>query len=239
MSDSKQPGAGPGLRAGQGRGRGRPPKIDRAAIARAAGEIPLNDLTLGKVAQRLGVSVPSLYHYVRGRDDLLRLAAAQSATRLTLPVDHDQHWAVWFYEWAVYIREAFVDDPGLLTQYINGAINIEVLAEHVDGALGLCVRQGFSPAEAMQAYDLVSECALGAAVTFLRQEAHPIEQDLSGALAEKDVPYLRLAVSAGPSVPLPFTEQIVTVLAGIATRRGEDWTEISELLANLPGASAT
>ena len=231
MSESKQ--SGTGRSDGRGRGPGRPPRIDRAAIARAASEIPLSDLTLRVVAERLGVSVPSLYHYVRGRDELLRLAAEQSVTRLALPVDHDQHWAVWFYEWAVYIRRAFVDDPGLLTQYINGAISIDVLAEHVDAALGLCVRQGFSPAEAMRAYDLVSECALGAAVTRLRQDAHPLEHDLD-ALHGKDLPYLRLAARSGP-VPAPFPEQISTVLAGIAVRRGEDWTEISALLAAVTG----
>jgi AcrR family transcriptional regulator len=37
------------------------------------------------VADRLGVSVPGLYHYVSGREDLIRLAAEQSALRMTMP----------------------------------------------------------------------------------------------------------------------------------------------------------
>ncbi|WP_198653667.1 TetR/AcrR family transcriptional regulator [Actinocorallia populi] len=236
MNDIEHSPAGPG-RTG-GRGPGRPPKIDRAAIARVASEIPLSDLTLRLVAERLGVSVPSLYHYVRGRDDLLKLAAEQSVTRLSLPVDRGQHWAVWFCEWAYYIREAFVRDPGLFAQYVKGAISLEVMAEPVNTALGLCLRQGFSPEEARRAYDLVSECALGAAVTRLRDRNRPFEPELRRVLArgDRDLPHLE-RLAAGPSLlePAPFTEQIHTVLAGIAVRRGEDWTELSALLEAVPG----
>src|SRR5262245_19965945 len=103
----------PRRRAGEpGPRRGRPPRIDRDAIARVAGEIPLSDLSLRTVADRLGVSVPGLYHYVQGRDELFALAAEQSVRRLPLPVDRDQHWAIWLYEWAGYILSAFVSDPG-------------------------------------------------------------------------------------------------------------------------------
>ena len=232
MSESNHPPARP-VRA-SGRGPGRPPRIDRAAIARAAGEIPLNDLTRRRVAERLGVSVPSLYHYVQGRDDLLRLAAEQSVTRLTLPVDRGQHWAVWFQEWALYIKEAFVRDPGLFAQYVNGAIGFEVMAEPVNTALGVCLRQGFTPGEALRAYDLVSECALGAAVTRLRERDLPFEPELRRvvALGDRDLPHLELlAATPGALEPMPFTEQGHTDLAGIAARRGEDWSEISALLA--------
>lgn len=230
MSDTRHTPAGTG---GRSRGPGRPPKIDRAAIARVAGEIPLSDLTLRLVAERLGVSVPSLYHYVRGRDDLLKLAAEQSVTRLSLPVDRGQHWAVWFHEWALYIKEAFVRDPGLLAQYVNGAISFEVMAEPVNTALGLCLRQGFTPQEAQWAYDLVSECALGAAVTRLREQDRPFEPELRRVLArgDRDLPHLeRLAAASGGLEQASFTEQVHTVLAGIAVRRGEDWAEVAAVL---------
>ncbi|WP_344244548.1 helix-turn-helix domain-containing protein [Actinocorallia libanotica] len=234
MSDTKHSPAGTG-RTG-GRGPGRPPKIDRAAIARVASEIPLSDLTLRLVAERLGVSVPSLYHYVQGRDDLLKLAAEQSVTRLTLPVDRGQHWAVWLCEWAHYIRQAFVRDPGLFTQYVKGAISLEVMAEPVNTALGLCLRQGFSPTEARRAYDLVSECALGAAITRLSERNRPFEPEVRRVLAlgDRSLPHLeRLAAGPGLIEQAPFTEQIHTVLAGIAVRRGEDWTELSALLESV------
>jgi AcrR family transcriptional regulator len=149
---------------------GRPPRIDRAAIARAAGEIPLAELTLRSVAERLGVSVPGLYHYVSGREDLIRLAAEQSALRMTMPVDHGQHWAVWLHEWAAYNRRAFIGDPELLKHFIDGAVGPEMTAPAIDRAIGPCMRQGFTAREALEAYDLVSQCGLGSAVAAIRDE---------------------------------------------------------------------
>src|SRR5690348_8135749 len=83
---------------------GRPARLDRAAIARASAELDLDQVSMRSVADRLGVSVPSLYHYVRGRDDLLRMAAEQSAARLSVPEDSGQHWSVWLYQWADHAR---------------------------------------------------------------------------------------------------------------------------------------
>jgi AcrR family transcriptional regulator len=240
MSDDQQPRTAPGRPGDPGRGRrlGRPPRIDRATIARAASEIPLDELTLRSVAERLGVSVPGLYHYVSGRDDLLKLAAEQSALRLTMPVDHGQHWAVWFFEWSVYIRKAFVGDPELLKQYIDGAVGVEVMADHVDAAIGLCVRQGFSARDALQAYDLVSECAVGAAITQIRHERarredRPLDLELSRILArgDRELPHLEMLLAeSGSLAPSSFSDQITTVLAGVAVRRGEPWDDIVALL---------
>src|SRR5579864_7418731 len=86
VTDSAPPRAVPD-RSGPAPRRGRPPRIDRAAIAQAASEIPLSDLSLRSVADRLGVSVPGLYHYVQGRDELFALAAEQSVRRWPLPED--------------------------------------------------------------------------------------------------------------------------------------------------------
>jgi AcrR family transcriptional regulator len=229
--------------------RGRPPRIDRAAIARVAGEIPLTDLSLRTVADRLGVSVPGLYHYVQGRDDLFALAAEQSVRRLPLPVDRDQHWAVWLYEWAGYIRSAFVSDPGLLKEYVDGAIGVEVMADNVEVALALCVRQGFTAGEALNAYDLVSECALGAAVSQLREdqaraEGRPFHLELRRILARGDrpLPHLGMLASEGEFKPASrFHAQITTVLIGMAVQRGEAPGPVGALLTALedePGKAA-
>ena len=108
---------------------GRPPKLDRQMIAQAAHEIGLADLTMKSVADRLGVSVPGLYHHVGGKEDLLRLTAEYSAAHLELPRDRHQHWAVWLFEWAHYNRDAFLGQPELLKQYLEGAIGFERTSE--------------------------------------------------------------------------------------------------------------
>jgi len=199
--------------------------------------MPLEQITLRSVAERLGVSVPSLYHYVSGRADLLRLAAEESAVRMTLPSDHGQHWAVWYYEWADYVRRAFVADPALLGEYLNGAFGPEWMAGHMDTAIGVCARGGLPDRAGLEAFVLVSECALGAAISeihFARAAAdgQPAEAELR-TLAYRgaaEMPHLhRLAASGALDQP-SFAARIAAVLTGIAARHGAEGGDIAGLV---------
>jgi len=147
---------------------GRPPLISRELIADAAVEVGLADLTLRAVADHLGVTPTALYHHVDGKDDLLRLAAERSAGRLRIPTDVGQHWAIWLLEWARHTRVAFVNDPALLDQFLDGAISPESIVHNIEVILDLLVREGFSAEEALRAYRLVSICALGSALGDVR-----------------------------------------------------------------------
>jgi AcrR family transcriptional regulator len=221
-------------------GRGRPARISRASIAEAAHELGLDGLTLRAVADHLQVSISALYHHVASKDDLMRLAAEYTATRAPRPEDHGQHWAEWLAEWAVYNREAFLSHPGLLEQYLDGAISAEAIAGNVDTILGVLVRQGFTVLEANAAYELVSCCALGTAVATIReQEAARSGQSHSEATQKvvdeagpDALPYLRRLLREIPSHGRdPFAVQIATVIYGIAVRRNEDWHPLQTLLA--------
>ena len=219
---------------------GRPPKLSRELIAQAVGDIGFENLTMKTVADRLGVSVPGLYHYVQGRDDMLRLAAELSADRMELPEDHGQHWAVWLYESAVYNRRAFIAEPGLLKQLIEGALAADRTGVNVDAALGTLVRQGFSMHEARVAYMLVSEFAIGAAIAVIRElrageQGRPIAAVYERLLAERganELPYLRDVVNEPTDNDRAFHEGLSTVLRGIAAARNEKWARIA---ARLPG----
>jgi AcrR family transcriptional regulator len=219
---------------------GRPARISRQAIAEAAHDIGLDGLTLRAVADRLDVSIAALYHHVSGKDELMRLAAEYSASTLPLPRDRGQHWAVWLHEWAAYNRDAFLNEPGLLTQYLEGAISTESIASRVDTILGALVRQGFTITEANAAYELVSTCALGTVVSTLRARRAAATgaglRDMRDALAaldaRGDLPHVRalLAATADGGGHASFEAQVGTILAGIAVRRGDDWQEIVALL---------
>jgi AcrR family transcriptional regulator len=219
---------------------GRPPRINRQMIARAAHERGLHGLTLRDVADHLGVSIAALYHHVSSKDDLMRLAAEYSARRVPVPVDRGQHWVVWLYEWADYNREAFLGQAGLLAQYLDGAISTEAIAGNVDVILGVLVREGFSVHEANEAYELVTSCALGMAVGVIRERAAAATGnttvDLYNEVLARSGPeeltnlrhLLDEIASTGRS---PFHERVATVLFGIARRRGEDDLPIDEMLA--------
>ena len=215
---------------------GRPARISREAIAEAANDIGLSDLTLRAVADRLGVSIASLYHHVDGKDDLLRLAAEYSAARTTIPQDEGQHWAVWLLEWALYNRDAFVAEPALLGQFLDGAISADVIADNTDAILGPLVRQGFTipgGPERLPTRQLAVRSAprsRPSASSGPRPRAGRRRRSTSASwptASPDDLPHLRALLAEAAVTPLDsFETRITTVLAGIAARRGEDWSAI-------------
>src|SRR5262245_41936418 len=138
---------------GAARGKtGRPARLDRELIARAASEIGLDRITMKAVADHLGVSVPGLYHHVDGREDLMQLAAQYSAARIRLPEDHGQAWPEWLLEWSRVSYHAFLSQPELLIQSMRGSMSVDRMAVHVDAVIGFLMRHGFGAIEARDAY---------------------------------------------------------------------------------------
>jgi AcrR family transcriptional regulator len=204
---------------------GRPPLVDRESIARAAQAVGLEDLTMRAVAEQLGVSATSLYYHVRDRDDLVRLVAEHSAARISFPEDRGQHWVQWLAEWAEQAHQAFVADPGLLEQFMNGSLGLEPMLSHLDAALGFLHQQGFSPSDALAAYSLVSSYVLGAAVADVRaarsvREGGALDDQFRALVHEGRGGPFRHLVELGPELQSPaFHDQIRTLLTGIASRR--------------------
>lgn len=203
---------------------GRPRRVTRAMIADAAYEIGLPELTMRAVAERLGVSSTSLYYHVRDRDDLTRLVAEYSASKLVTPKDRGQHWTRWLLEWAEYTRAAFVGQPGLLEQFLNGTIELERMLPNIDLVIAVLEREGFDPDDSMRAFTLVSDVAVGSAVSELRRGGPPIRESIEKATSSRTGRFEHLEkVSVGRhDTQVSFRDQIRTVLMGIASRRGED-----------------
>lgn len=214
---------------------GRPPRIDLGAIADAVLEIGFDQATMRRVADHLGVSVPGLYHYVRGRDDLLRVAAERALSRVELPADQGQHWAEWLRSWARYIRAALTARPELVEHFVTGGLDDDRLLEVVGHALDILRRDGFDAEQAMAAWEAVSSMALGSAVEDIRERTaaergRPWPARVAAALARRPaeaMPTLR-ALAAGGQVAdrdRAFEERLTTVLVGIAVRQGMDVDE--------------
>jgi AcrR family transcriptional regulator len=211
---------------------GRPPRIDLAAIADAVLEIGFEDATMRRVADHLGVSVPGLYHYVKGRDDLLRVAAERALSRVELPEDRGQHWAEWLRSWARYIRTALATRSELVEHFVTGGLDDDRLLEVIGLALDVLQRDGFEPAEAMAAWEAVSSMALGSAVEDIREQTaaadgRPWLTRVFAALAKRPpeaLPTLRALAADGTVVDRDeaFEERLTTVIVGIAVRRGID-----------------
>lgn len=196
-------------------------------IANAAYEIGLPDLTMRAVADRLGVSSTSLYYHVRDRDDLTRLVAEYSASKLVPPQDRGQHWARWLSEWAEYTRAAFVSQPGLLEQFLNGTIELDRMLPNIDLVIAVMEREGFDPDEAMRAYALVSDVAVGTAVSELRRGGPPTTESVEEASSRSGrFEHLEKVSVEYDAAHESLRDKICTVVAGIALRRGEDPFEV-------------
>jgi AcrR family transcriptional regulator len=209
---------------------GRPARIDRGAIADAVLEIGLDDITMRRVADHLGVSVPGLYHYVKGRDELLRLAAEQALSRVRLPEDHGQHWATWLREWARYTRAVMAERPELVNQFVNGGLDDDRLIEVIGRTLDVLDRDGFEPRAAFEAWEAVSTMALGAAIDDIRERAaeadgRPWMARVFASLARREpteLPTFRSIMASGyqHDRDASFEQRLTTLLVGIAVRHG-------------------
>jgi AcrR family transcriptional regulator len=211
---------------------GRPARIDKDAIAEAVLEIGLERSSMKAVAEHLGVSVPGLYHHVRNRKELLLLAAQRSLAQMRLPNHEGKHWSVWLREWGRYSRNAFIEEPEVLGQYLSGAVSWEQVVEVIDSVIQVLTPQGFTPASALAAWDAVGSCAIGSAVAAIRHLAavksgHPPIAEWHRVLAQHPADELvgARAVLDGISQDqeAEFEEELTTLLVGIAARRGESW----------------
>lgn len=206
---------------------GRPARIDHDDIARAVLEIGFEAASMRRVAEHLGVSVPGLYYYVKGRDDLLRVAARYTLERAPLPVDRGQHWAEWLREWARYTRASF-SEPEMLEHYVAGALDDARMVVVVGEVLDVMRDRGWDGRHAMAAYDAVITVALGSVVDDLR-DRHSTEAGtpwpalVHATLAQRDateLAALRDLVARGirPDRDAAFEERLTTMLVGLATR---------------------
>lgn len=181
---------------------GRPPRVTATQIAEAALEIGLDRATIRNVAERLGMSVPGLYHHVRTREDLLAMASAHSLDELPLPADTGQPAVVWLRAYARFVFDALLAHPEIVGQVMAGTVSTVRLAQHLEAFIGVLEQRGFTPADAYEAYDDISAAVLGAAVSAIGQRAeaaagHRRLDDLARAtkaLGPEEVPHVAALV---------------------------------------------
>jgi AcrR family transcriptional regulator len=218
---------------------GRPPRITRDDIVQAARTIGFDDVTMKAVAAHLGVSIPGLYHYVRGREDLLRLVADHALADSETPKDNGQNWADWLREWARHTRRSMGQHPELIEHYAAGGLDNSRILAVIDLVLGVLVRHGFEPADAQAAYEDVSMIALGTAIEDIRLR-HETE-DGNGwtaqvaAYLDEIGPERPSALRALLDEPTPtadqlderFERRVDALLVGIAKRHGRRVTHVT------------
>lgn len=212
---------------------GRPPRVTPAQIAEAALAIGLDQATIRNVADRLGMSVPGLYHHVRTREELLAMAAAHSLGEVPLPEDHGQSWTEWMLEYGRFVYDALVAQPEIVGQILAGTYNTIRLAQHLEVIYTVLTARGFTVEEADETRRRLTDAVNGAAVSEIGRRAtvedgHPRLDDLRRAvqaLGPTTVPLLAELVSTDdetdePAGSDPF-DTVRLVITAMAAERGE------------------
>jgi AcrR family transcriptional regulator len=157
-----------------------------AQIADAALAIGLDRATVRNVAERLGMSVPGLYHHVRTREELLAMAAAHSLGTLALPENEGQALEDWLTSYARFVYDALLAQPELIGQILAGTVNTLRLAQHIERFLEVLTGHGRALPDAYDDYALLMAAVTGGAASAIGRAAsidagHPTLVDLRRA----------------------------------------------------------
>jgi AcrR family transcriptional regulator len=150
---------------------GRPPRVTAAQIADAALAIGLDRATVRNVAERLGMSVPGLYHHVRTREELLAMAAAHSLGTLALPENEGQSLEDWLTSYARFVYDALLAQPELIGQILAGTVNTLRLAQHIERFLEVLTGHGRALPDAYDDYALLMAAVTGGAASAIGRAA--------------------------------------------------------------------
>jgi AcrR family transcriptional regulator len=119
--------------------------------------------TVPELAQRLGVSVSSLYHHVSGRAAIVEgirgLMAAPFAE-----IAADAPWEAAVASWARSYRDAFAAHPAAIPALVAQTISDPATLEQYDRVAGLLRGAGFGPNSVVLAITMLDNLCLGAAL---------------------------------------------------------------------------
>lgn len=209
------------------RRRGRPPRISREQIVRAA-RAAGDDVRMADVARALDVGPTALYHHVRDRDELLELVAAQVLEETPFDdwvPDPDASWAEWIRAYAHAFRAAMLANAGLLRYVRLTTATTAGRLEQIDALVGVLHAAGFSSVDALHAVAHVNVLVSGEAwerarITSGGADPQLLEFDRAVAARAERLPHLvELAdPSARPDPDSHFAFALDCLIAGMADR---------------------
>jgi AcrR family transcriptional regulator len=210
------------------RAAGRPPTVSVAQIAEAALAIGLEKATVRKVAERLGMSVPGLYHHVRTREQLVMLAAAHSFEAAPCPDPGSKSWAQWLVEYCRVVFDVLVNEPELFARIAAGTTDPIVHARRLERFLEIAGSLGLEVAEAYEVYQEAMSAVLGAAALSIGDRAAAgsggglfphLNAAVAGAAGERLALVRKLIAQKGETAPDRF-EAVRALAEDLARRRG-------------------
>lgn len=175
------------------------PALTRDRIVEAAVRVAdrggLAQVSMRNVGRELGVEAMSLYHHIKGKDDLLDALADWIFTRIALP-GLDDPWRPAMTERAASARATLGGHPWALGLIESRRDAGPALLRHHDTVLGCLRRNGFSVALAAHAFSALDAYVYGFVLTELNlpfdspSGAEELAVDLRQVLPVDEYPYL-------------------------------------------------
>jgi AcrR family transcriptional regulator len=189
------------------------PILSREIICRAA--LDLMDrtgrFTLPELAQRLGVSVSSIYHHVQGRDDIVEGIRGLVMGPST-PIVAGASWAEAVTRWARSYRDAFAAHPAAIPALLRHTVSEPAILAQYDALAAVLEEAGFTPDATVLAITMLDNLCIGAALDLAAPSVVWAVDDRSSALGR--------ALSGAPSdrdrQERAFELQLSLVVDGLA-----------------------
>ena len=213
-----------------GRGPGRPPRITREQIVRAAraAEAAGAGVRMTDVARALDVAPAALYHHVRDRSELLELVAAQVLEETAFDdwvPPASAPWEQWVRAYATAFRDALLANPGALRYVRLTTAATAGRLEQIDRLVGVLRAAGFSLTDAAHAVGHVNVLVCGEAweralATQEGDQPQLAEFDRAVAARPDALPHLVPLAAAGarPDPEAQFAFALDCLVAGLRER---------------------
>ncbi|MEU2080322.1 TetR/AcrR family transcriptional regulator C-terminal domain-containing protein [Streptomyces albus] len=160
----------------------RPPRISRAAVLdealRTLDEEGVEGLSMRRLAQRLGVTSPSLYKYVRDREGVHEAVVDAIVREITGDWHPAGGWRTELTSLAHRYFRTFRRHPNAVPLVMHRPTRNPHSLDGFEGVFGALSRDGWPPQDAARAVLLVESYALGATLTAVSPGIPPSEADL-------------------------------------------------------------
>ncbi|HIG69185.1 MAG TPA: TetR/AcrR family transcriptional regulator [Myxococcales bacterium] len=208
------------------RQRGRPATITREMILEAAADLAMAKFSVRAIADELGVSPQSIYHYFPSKNALLGAIAEESVTNMPTVDTHD---------WRSYFRTSLLGYRSWLLSSASPALEPEINGswarlndEPSEGILNLMesfvsffVAAGFTSHQAIEVWNLGTTLVVRSLISRLgdaeiADHFRALQEDV-GSLGAENFPTLSDALSQAPPPAQEMFERIVEVaIEGVA-----------------------
>ena len=211
---------------------GRPRRLTLDQILDAGLALGLdNNLTMAAVADRLGVSATVLYGYVRGREELIRFAAARAAMDHNFPNDDGQYWGLYAAQHAQALYDLMTGPGGLLNQYLTGKLGPESDLDRTEIWLSAFTQRGFSAEEAFALLEQMGLIVVGGAVMGLNDQAlrnagvgyEAAARQMCESLSSENFPLTKNQAEGFVGRVDVWRRGLLELFEGVAAKRGEDF----------------